>query len=60
MKTSHQVLLKAVRAKLKLTQRQLGDLLRVTNSAVCRWEKGNRPISNKNIQKLLDLYQENR
>lgn len=44
------------RLALGLSQFEFADLLGVTDSAVCRWENGNRPVPGP-VRKLVDMMQ---
>jgi transcriptional regulator with XRE-family HTH domain len=47
--------LRAMRDKLDITQRQLGEAIGKTHETICRYESGERPIP-KTVQMALQAY----
>jgi transcriptional regulator with XRE-family HTH domain len=47
--------LRALRDKLNLTQRELGEAIGKTHETICRYESGERPIP-KTVQMALEAY----
>lgn len=46
------MMLKDLRLKVNLTQRQLADLIGVKRNTICMYEKGTRVPTLRNLQKL--------
>lgn len=48
--------LEAARVNVKLSQKDVADVLKVSNKTVCSWEKGKTFPSAEMIGKLCELY----
>lgn len=48
--------IKELRLGRMLSQKELGELLNVTNTTISKWESGKKGISKKNLQKIADLF----
>lgn len=55
-KTEQGLLLTGLRLREGYTQKQLGNLIGVSQTNVCAMENGRRPISKKTAQKLAALF----
>ena len=50
-----QISIAAARVNANLTQKQLADILGVSNSSVVEWESGKREIPLRHLMKLAEL-----
>ena len=48
--------LKKLRLQKNLTQKELGSILHVSESAICRWEKGSRLPRFQKVNEILQLF----
>jgi transcriptional regulator with XRE-family HTH domain len=48
--------IRELREQRKLTQAELGRLLQVDETAVCRWESGARPLTPPVLRRLANIF----
>lgn len=48
--------LKQLRKQKNLSQKDVAELLSITNQAICLFEKGERTLKQENLQKLADFF----
>lgn len=49
--------LKQLRKQKNLSQKDVAELLSITNQAICLFEKGERTLKQENLQKLADFFE---